>query len=108
MDNAARSRGLNPNQNVLNMAIPRKKILQKLDGFRKGIDYHLDDHIPELIGKADKGLVEYWRKEMTSRTREMEEWARRLNKNEDILAEIEDYRRRLAEIWDNRLRELGD
>jgi hypothetical protein len=108
MDNAARSRGLNPNLDVLNMAIPRKKILEKLDGFRKGIDYHLDKHIPELIGKADKGLVEYWRKEMTSRTREMEEWARRLNNNQDIMAEIQQYRRRLAEILDKSLSELGD
>jgi len=46
------------------MAIPRKKILEKIVGKQKGIDYHLDDHIPELIGRAVKGLVEYLRKEV--------------------------------------------
>ncbi len=92
----------------LSMAISRKKILQKLDGYRKGIDYHLDKHIPELIGKADRELVEYWRKELSSRTREMESWANRLNSNNDILAEIGEYRRRIAEILDKRLLELGN
>jgi hypothetical protein len=36
-ENAARSRGLDPNQRVLNMAIPRKKVLEKIAGYRKGI-----------------------------------------------------------------------
>ena len=35
------------------MAIPRSKILEKIAGKQKGIDYHLDEHIPELIGKAE-------------------------------------------------------
>ena len=35
------------------MAIPRKKILQKIAGLRKGVRYHLDRHIPDLIGTAD-------------------------------------------------------
>lgn len=47
------------------MAIPRKKVLEKIAGKRNGIDYHLDEHIPGLIGRADKGLVECWRKEVT-------------------------------------------
>lgn len=90
------------------MAIPRKKVLEKIAGYRKGIDYHLDDHIPELIGKADEGLVNYWRKEMSARLREMEEWAGRLSKNNDILAEAAEYRRRLDEILKQRLRDLAD
>lgn len=49
IDNAARSRGLNPNSAIVNMAIPRSKILEKIAGKQKGIDYHLDEHIPELI-----------------------------------------------------------
>ena len=53
MENAARSRGLNPNSGIVNMAIPRSKILEKIAGKQKGIDYHLDEHIPELIGKAE-------------------------------------------------------
>jgi hypothetical protein len=72
MEKAARSRGLTPIANVVNMAIPRQKILEKIAGKQKGIDYHLDDHIPELIGKADKGLVEYWRKEVHRLIDEME------------------------------------
>ena len=108
MENAARKRGLDPNQGIVNMAIPRKKVLQNIAGKRKAIDYHLDDHIPELIGEADKGLVEYWRKEVSARIREMEEWAGRLSKNDDILEEAAQYRRRLDEILDRRLGELGD
>ena len=53
MENEARSRGLNPNSGIVNMAIPRSKILEKIAGKQKGIDYHLDEHIPELIGKAE-------------------------------------------------------
>jgi hypothetical protein len=107
-ENAARSRGLDPNQRVLNMAIPRKKVLEKIAGYRKGIDFHLDDHIPALIGKADEELVHYWRKEVSARIREMEGWAGRLSKNDDILAEAAEYRRRLDEILDQRLRDLAD
>ncbi|MCO6454534.1 MAG: hypothetical protein J5I93_04380 [Pirellulaceae bacterium] len=90
------------------MPIPRKKVLEKIAGYRKGIDYHLDDHIPALIGKADEGLVHYWRKEVSARIREMEGWAGQLSNNDDILAEAAEYRRRLDEILDKRLRELAD
>lgn len=103
MDNAARSRGLNPNSGIVNMAIPRSKILEKIAGKQKGIDYHLDEHIPELIEKADKGLVEYWRKEVHRLIDEMEAWAGRLSKNDDILSRAAEYRRRLEEILNNRL-----
>jgi hypothetical protein len=94
----------------MNMAIPRKKVLEKIAGYRKGIDYHLDDHIPESIGQADEGLVNCWRKEVSARirVREMEEWAGRLSKNDDILAEAAEYRRRLDEILDQRLRDLAE
>ena len=84
------------------MAIPRKKVLEKIAGYRKGIDYHLDDHIPSLIGKADEGLVNYWRKEVSARIREMEGWAGRLSKNENILSEAAAYRKRLDEILNQR------
>lgn len=90
------------------MAIPRKKVLEKIGGFRKAIDYHLDEHIPQLIGKADEGLVEYWRKEVSSRIGEMEKWAGRLSKNDHIFAEAAEYRRRLEEILNQRLLELGE
>lgn len=90
------------------MAITRRKVLEKIAGYRKGIDYHLDDHIPELIGKVDEALVNYWRKEVSARIREMEEWAGRLSNNDDILAEAAEYRRRLNEILDQRLRDLAD
>ena len=103
IDNAARSRGLNPNSGIVNMAIPRSKILEKIAGKQKGIDYHLDEHIPELIEKADKGLVEYWRKEVHRLIDEMEAWAGRLSKNDDILSRAAEYRIRLEEILNNRL-----
>lgn len=90
------------------MAISRKKVLEKIAGYRKAVQYHLDTHIPELIGQADKGLVEYWRKEVDARLREMESWASRLSKHEHILAETADYRARLHQMLDQRLRDLAD
>jgi len=53
------------------MAISRKKVLQKIAGYRKGIDYHLDVHIPELIGEANQGLIEYWHKEVSDLIEQM-------------------------------------
>jgi hypothetical protein len=55
------------------MAIPRRKVLEKIAGKRKIINDHLDRHIPELIDGADAGLIEYWRKEVGARISEMEE-----------------------------------
>ncbi len=106
MESAARSRGLTPNANVVNMAIPRKKISEKITGKQKGIDYHLDDHIPELIGKADKGLVEYWRKEVHHLIDEMESWGGRLSSNDDVMNAAAKYRERLEAILNKRLRDL--
>lgn len=88
------------------MAIPRKKILEKIAGKLKGIDYHLDEHIPELIGKADKGLVEYWRKEVHRLVDEMEGWGGRLSEKDDVMSQAARYRERLEEILNNRLRDL--
>ncbi len=88
------------------MAIPRKKVLQKIAGFRKAILEHLDEHFPSLIERADRGLVEYWRKEMASRIGELEHWAHRLSKNEKILDEVEQYRQRLSDMLNNRVAQL--
>jgi len=44
----------------------------------------LNEHIPELIGLADKELVEYWRKEVHRLIDEMEGWGGRLSKNDDV------------------------
>ena len=90
------------------MAIPRSKILEKIAGKQKGIDYHLDDHILELIGKADRGLVEYWRKEVHRLVDEMEGWGRRLSKNDDVLSRAAEYRRRLEEMLNSRLQDLDN
>lgn len=90
------------------MAIPRKKILEKIAGRRKSIDFHLDKHIPQLIDEADRELVEYWRKEIVGHITQMEYWACRLSKNEAILAEVAEYRRRLDEVLKNRLQQLDD
>lgn len=84
------------------MTIPRKKVLQKIAGKRRGINYHLDEHIPGLIGSANKGLVEYWRKEVSRLIDEMEKLAKRLSRNTDILAEANEYRRRLEVILEKR------
>ena len=96
------------NLDVANMAIPRKKVVEKIDGYRKAIEYHLDEHIPELIGQADRGLIEYWRKELSARIQELEQWALRLSKNDAILREAAEYRRRLDELLNARLDQIGD
>jgi len=106
LEKVALSRGLNPNFGIVNMAIPRSKILEKIAGIQKGLDYYLHEHIPELIGKADKGLVEYWRKEVHRLIDEMEGWGGRLSKNDDVLSRVAEYRKRLEEILNNRLRDL--
>ena len=108
MGNAARSRGLPPNANVVNMAIPRTKILEKIAGKQKGIDCHLDDHIAELVGKADKRLVAYWRREVHRLIDEMEGWGGRLSKNDDVMSQAAKYREPLEEILNQRLRNLED
>lgn len=108
MEFAARSRGLTPHAIVVNMAIPRKKILEKIAGKQKGIDYHLDDHIPELIANADKELVEYWRKEVDRLIDEMEGWGGRLSNNNDVMSQAAKYRERLEAILNKRLRNLDN
>ncbi|MDZ4849566.1 MAG: hypothetical protein SGI77_09740 [Pirellulaceae bacterium] len=90
------------------MAITRKKILEKIAGKQKGIDYHLDDHIPEMIGKADKRLVEYWRKEVHRLIDEMEDWGGRLSNNDDVMSQAARYRERLEGILNKRLRDLDN
>jgi hypothetical protein len=88
------------------MAIPRKKILEKIAGKQKGIEYHLNDHILELIEKADKGLVEYWRKEVHRLIDEMEGWGVRLSNNGDVMSQTAKYRDLLEEILNKRLQDL--
>lgn len=73
------------------MAISRKKILEKIAGKCRGIDYHLDEHIPALISRADEGLVEYWRKEVSRLIDDMERWGQRLAKDQAILADANEY-----------------
>ncbi len=90
------------------MAIPRRQVLGKIAGYRRAIDYHLNVHIPSLVGMADERLVEYWRNEVTARIGAMETWAGRLSKHEELLAEAAEYGSRLSEILDQRLRELAD
>jgi hypothetical protein len=88
------------------MGISRKRILTKIAGNKKAIEFHLSQHIPALIGTAHRGLVEYWRKEVNRLISEMEDWSRRLSKNEAFLAECVEYRKCLNEILDQRLRDL--
>ena len=90
------------------MAISRKKILEKIAGRRKAIEDHLDEHIPSLIHEADQGLIEYWRKEVSGRISEMEQWAKRLSNNEEILAHAAEYRVRMDELLNTRLDELNN
>jgi len=106
LEKVAFSRGLNPNFGIVNLAISCSKILEKIAAKQKGFDYQLDKHIPELIEKADKGLVEYWRKEVHRLIDEMEGWGGRLSKNDDVLSRVAEYRKRLEEILNNRLRDL--
>jgi hypothetical protein len=88
------------------MAISRKKILEKIAGYRKAIDYHLDEHIPELLANADRERVEYWRKEVSSYLDAMLQWSGRLSNNETIVADAADRKKRLTELLDGRLQQL--
>ena len=90
------------------MAIARKKILEKIAGKRKAIAYHLEEHIPELLGAADRARLRYWHKEMSHYISEMEDLAWQLSKNAKILREANGYRQRLAMLITSRLRELGE
>jgi hypothetical protein len=80
------------------MGISRKKILQKIAGQRKAIEYHLNEHIPQLIDEADVYLREYWRKEVGHLIDEMERWSLRLSKHDELLAQTWAYRERLEEV----------
>ena len=90
------------------MAISRKKVLEKIAGRRKAIEYHLNNHTPSLIPGADRDLIEYWRKEVSARISEMEHWAGRLSNNQECLADATDYRSRLEELLNSRLDELDN
>ncbi len=90
------------------MAITRNKILEKIAGKQKGIDYHLDLHIPQLIDKADKGLIEYWRKEVHRLIDEMDGWGERLSNSNNVMTQAAKYRERLEDILDTRLRDLDN
>lgn len=90
------------------MGISRKKVLKNIAGLRRTIEYHLNTHIPLLINESDQGLIEYWRKEVNARFAEMEQWASRLSKNEDILADVAQYRLQLDELLNTRLDELNN
>jgi hypothetical protein len=80
------------------MGISRKKILQKIAGKRKAFEYHLNEHIPQLIDDADEDLTEYWRKEVGHLIDEMERWALRLSKHDELLAQTSAYRERLEVV----------
>jgi hypothetical protein len=88
------------------MTIPRKRILERIAGKRKAIEYHLDSHIPDLLATANRELLEYWNKEVGSHISDMEQWANRLKKNQLLLAEANEFRRRLAEILGVRREQL--
>jgi hypothetical protein len=80
------------------MGISRKKILQKIAGKRQAIEYHLNEHIPQLIDEADEDLREYWRKEVGHLIDEMERWALRLTKHDELLAQTSAYREHLEDV----------
>ena len=90
------------------MALPRKKILEKIAGKRKAIRYHLNEHIPELFSVTNRDLLRYWHKEVNNHITEMEDWAWQLSKNADILTESTSYRNRLNELVRVRLSQLGE
>ena len=90
------------------MGIPRRTVLLKIAGKRKGIGFHLDNHIPKLLHTANRGLLQYWNREVANLISEMEFLAWRLPKNEAILNEVTVYRQRLQNLIDSRLRQLGE
>ena len=100
MENAAKSRGLDPAGGVMNMAITRKQAMNRIEGLisegsQRGIEAH--------IGKLTRpGAGPHIRAELSMRMAEIERLAEHCGEktSADILTRISEWRKRISEISD--------
>jgi hypothetical protein len=100
MENAARSRGLNPASGIVNMAITRKQALKRIEGLiGEGSNAGIESHIAKL---TRPGSGPHIRKELATRIAEVERLATHVGEKSgaDILARITEWRKRISEIAD--------
>ncbi len=89
----------NPAVDAKAMALSRKQALKRLEGEEEAIRYHLDKHIPELIGKRPQ-TVDYWRREVSKHIDKLEELAEKVGGKtaDEWRQKVAEYRRRLKEL----------
>ncbi len=100
MENATRSRGLNPASGIVNMAITRKQALKRIEGLiGDGSNAGIESHIAKL---TRPGSGPHIRNELTNRLTEVERLASHVGDKSgaDILAKIGEWRKRISEIAD--------
>ena len=103
MENAARSRGLRPNQGIVNMALSRKQALARLEnlGGGKAADW-IEDHISNKLTRPGSGP--HIRGELKARLDAME----KLLDNKNLGSKtIQPWLERIAE-WRKRISEISD
>jgi hypothetical protein len=81
------------------MALSRKQALSRLEGLERQVLRHIDEHIPETIGKAPTA-VSHWRKEVGGYLDEMERMTPHIGKKSaaDWQARIDSMRQRLINL----------
>ena len=100
MENAARSRGLNPSSGIVNMAITRKQALKRIEGLIGDGSYAgIESHIAKL---TRPGSGPHVRNELSTRLTEVERLASHVGDKSgaDILVKIGEWRKRISEIAD--------
>ena len=100
MDDAARSRGLNPISGVVNLAITRKQALKRIEGLiGQGSNAGIESHIAKL---TRPGSGPHIRSELKTRIAEIERLASHVGEKSgaDILARIAEWRKIISEIAD--------
>jgi hypothetical protein len=91
-------------EGVQAMAMSRQKVITALVGKEKAILYHLEEHIPETIGKIGRNpeTINYWRKELGQRLGEMERLTEASNLGAKTSAEwrakVADLRARVVQL----------
>lgn len=90
MENAARSRGLNPNQRVLNMAMSRKDAIKRMESLVPRVE----EHIQKIIKSPNSRDVPHWQGEIKAWLDTMENAAPHAGKatSEEWLFRIRNWR----------------
>jgi hypothetical protein len=83
------------------MSLSHQQALNRLQGLESSVLYHLDEHIPQTIGKSP-GSIPHWRTEVGGFLNDMERLANGANvgskTSADWLARIAEFRRRLVTL----------